>query len=161
MLDEARQVLVEEAGLPSAEVFLIGRDGTVQAHTDRSRYGLQLAPPELALRLAAADEVGRCASRDGGRRMWRVGFSPGGGTLARAFVVGVSVPEDELFAASDAFERVLLLAILVTIVVLVVWSLAASRAITAPVEALVRATRRIAHGDLDVSVPARGGARAR
>ncbi len=157
VLDAAREVLVVQAGLPSAAVFLIGRDGTVQGHTDRRRYGLTLEPPELALRLVAADTFGRCASRDAEGRMWRVGYSPGGGDRARAFVVGVAVPDAELFAASDAFERVLLVAIFVTIVVLVVWSLAASRAITAPVEALVRATRRIAHGDLDVSVPARGG----
>ncbi|MCB9878887.1 MAG: sensor histidine kinase [Planctomycetes bacterium] len=157
VVDGAREVLVEEAGLPSAEVFLIGRDGIVEAHTDRRHYGLELQPPDLALRLAAAGEIGRCASRDGDGRAWRVGYSPGGGHQARSFVVGVAVPESELFAASDAFERVLWIAIVVTLLVLGVWSLVASRAITAPVAALVRATRRIAHGDLDVSVPARGG----
>lgn len=157
LLDEARQVLVEHAALPSAEVFLIGRDGTVEAHTDRRFYGLPLEPPALALRLAQADGIGRCASTDASGAPWRVGYSPGGGAAERAFVVGVAVPEAELFAASDAFERVLLLAILVTLVVLVVWSLVASRAITAPVQRLVHATRRIATGDLAVSVPARGG----
>ena len=44
-------------------------------------------------------------------------FAPGGGDSARAFVMGVAVPEDELFAASDDFERVLLLAIIVSIIV--------------------------------------------
>jgi len=157
VLDAARQVLIEEARLPSAEVFLIGRDGRVQAHTDRSHYGRTLAPDSLALRLSAANETGRCASRAGDGRMWRVGYSPGGGAEKRSFVIGVAVPEAELFAESDAFERVLVIAILVTIAFLVMWSLLASRTITAPVKALVQATRRIAHGDLDVSVPARGG----
>ena len=156
VLDEARQVLIDEAGLPSAEVFLVGRDGVVQAHTDRSRYGQALAPAPLASRLAAAEEQGRCESPGASGEALRVGYAPGG-SGARAFVIGVSVPEAELFAASDAFERVLLVAILVSIVVLVAWSLAASRAITAPIKSLVHATRRIAGGDLKVAVPEVGG----
>ena len=156
VLDEAREVLVDEAGLPSADVFLVGRDGVVQAHTDRSQYGLALAPAQLAAQVAAATEQGRCESRGAAGAPRRVGYAPGGGG-ARAFVIGVSVPEGELFAASDAFERVLLVAIIVSIVVLVAWSLAASRAITAPIKALVHATRRIAGGDLGVAVPERGG----
>jgi signal transduction histidine kinase len=157
VIDAAKEVLVVEARLPSADVFLVGRNGGVQAHTDRSFYGLELDPPELAVRLAAASTQGRCASlgRDG--RMWRVGYAPGGGDQERAFVLGVAVPESELFAASNAFERVLLFAILMTIVVLVLFALLASRAITAPVKALVNATRRVALGDLDVKVLAGGG----
>ncbi len=156
VLDEARQVLIDEALLPSAEVFLVGRDGVVQAHTDRSRYGQALAPAPLASRLATAEEQGRCESPGAAGEALRVGYAPGG-SGARAFVIGVSVPEEELFAASDAFERVLLVAILVSIVVLIAWSLAASRAITAPIKSLVHATRRIAGGDLKVAVPEAGG----
>lgn len=157
VIDEARAVLIEEAGLASAQVFVVGRDGVVQAHTDRARYGLMLEPAELGQRLADAEAFGRCESvRDDGVAL-RVGFAPGGGGSARAFVMGVAVPEDELFAASDDFERVLLLAIIVSIIVLVAWSLAASRAITAPVKSLVQATRKIAGGDLQVAVPERGG----
>ncbi|MGC6486019.1 MAG: ATP-binding protein [Planctomycetota bacterium] len=156
VLDEAREVLVEEAGLSSAEVFLIGRDGVVQAHTDRSQYGLALEPRALAAQIAAATEQGRGESAGGDGGPLRVGYAPGG-RGARAFVIGVSVPEAQLFAASDAFERVLLVAIIVSIVVLVGWSLAASRAVTAPVQALVHATRRIAGGDLRVALPERGG----
>lgn len=157
VIDAAKEVLVTEARLPSADVFLVGRNGGVQAHTDRSFYGLELEPAELAVRLAAASSQGRCASlgRDG--CMWRVGYAPGGGDQERAFVLGVAVPEAELFAASNAFERVLLFAILMTIVVLVLFALLASRAITAPVKALVNATRRVALGDLDVKVLAAGG----
>lgn len=157
VIDAAQGVLVEEAGLPSAEVFLIGRNGIVHAHTDRRHYGLSLDPPELAMRLASANSQGRCASVGPDGSMWRVGFAPGGGKEARSFVIGVTVPEAELFAASNAFERVLLLAIVLTIIVLVIWSLLASRAITAPVKQLVAATRRVAHGDLDVKVLAGGG----
>lgn len=157
VIDNAKEVLVKEARLPSAEVFLVGRSGIVQAHTDRNHYGELLQPSELAGRLAAAEDKGRCASlgRDGA--MWRVGYSPGGGELARQFVIGVAVPESELFAASNAFERVLLVAILLSIVVLVICALLASRAITAPVKELLNATRRIAFGDLGVKVQAGGG----
>jgi two-component system, NtrC family, nitrogen regulation sensor histidine kinase NtrY len=50
-----------------------------------------------------------------------------------------------------------MLAIALTIGVLMLWSLVASRAIVAPIRALVAATRRIAGGDLAISLPARGG----
>ena len=143
--------------LPSAEVFLVGRSGIVQAHTDRSRYGLPVAPDELARQLTTAGAMGRSAFADARGRRWRVGYSPCGSGVARSFVIAVAVPESELFAASDAFERILFAAIMVTLLVLLVWSLVASRAITAPVQALVAATRRIAGGDLAVAVPPRGG----
>lgn len=157
VLDQARDVLVTRAELPSAQVFLVGPDGTVQGHTDRARYGLPLQPPDLAAHLAGATGSGRTAFRDEHGAPWRVGFAPCGVGDGRHFVIGVAVPEAELFAASDAFAQVLWLAILVTLVVLGVWSLVASRTIVAPVRALVAATRRIASGDLAVSVPARGG----
>ena len=157
ILDEAREILVDEARLPSAAVFLVGRDGTVQAHTDRSHYGLRLAPDELTTQLIAATAAARGEFGDARGERWRTGFAPCGQGAARSFVLGVTVPEAELFAASDAFERVLLIAIVVTLTVLMLWSLVASRAIVAPVRALVAATRRIARGDLAVSVPARGG----
>ena len=157
VIDSAQSVLIKEARLPSAEVFLIGRSGTVHAHTDRRHYGLPLDPPELAMRLASADSQGRCASIGADGCMWRIGYAPGGGEKARSFVIGVAVPEAELFAASNAFERVLLIAIVLSIIVLVIWSLIASRAITAPVKQLVDATRRVADGNLDVKVVAGGG----
>ncbi|MBL9079739.1 MAG: HAMP domain-containing histidine kinase [Planctomycetes bacterium] len=157
VLDQARDVLAARAGLPSAQVLLASRDGRVLAHTDRARYGLPLAPPALAAQVTAAKAMARgaYAAADGAR--WRVGVAPCGLGGARDFVVAVTVPETELFAASDAFEQVLLVAIAVTLAVLVLWSLVASRAIVAPVRALVAATRRVAGGDLAVSVPARGG----
>jgi signal transduction histidine kinase len=157
VLDQAWEVLVARAALPSAQVLLVGGDGIVQAHTDRARYGLPVAPPELQQQLAAANGMGRGAfvAADGGR--WRVGYSPCGAGVARTFVVAVIVPEPELFAASDAFERILVGAIGVSLFVLLVWSLVASRAIVAPVRALVAAARRIAGGDLAVVVPPRGG----
>lgn len=157
VLDDARRVLVEHANLPSAEVMLIGPGGIVHGHTDRAHYGQPLAPPELLHRVAGASTMGRGGFTDAAGRPARVGFAPCAGTSARAMVLAVTVPEGELFAASDAFERVLLVAILVTVLVLVLWSLVASRAITAPVQRLVAATRRVASGDLDVAVPPRGG----
>lgn len=157
ILDDAREVLARQAHLPSARVFLVGRDGIVQAHTDRSSYGLQLEPAALAGQLTSATATGRAEFRapDGGR--WRAGFTPCGVGPVRSFVLGVAVPERELFAASDAFEQVLVITIGLAIAVLVLWSLVASRAIVAPVRALVAATRRVAKGDLAVSVPSRGG----
>jgi nitrogen fixation/metabolism regulation signal transduction histidine kinase len=53
---------------------------------------------------------------------------------------------------------VLLAAIAVTLLVLAVWSMLASRAIVQPVRELVGATGRVAAGDLEVRVPASGGA---
>ncbi|MFO1076732.1 MAG: sensor histidine kinase [Planctomycetota bacterium] len=157
ILDGARDVLGRTAKLPSAQVFLVGRDGVVQAHTDRAFYGLELQPKALADQLTTARARGRTRFVDEAGVAWRVGYAPSDADPARAFVLGVAVPEAELFAESDRFERVLLMAIFVTIGVLVLWSLVASRAIAAPVRALVGATRRIAGGDLAVSVPARGG----
>ena len=156
ILDEAREVLAAQAHLPSAQVFLVSRQGVVQAHTDRSQYGLEVAPADLAAQLTSASEVGRATFLAAGAP-WRAGFAPCGQAHERSFVLGVTVPETELFAASDDFERVLVVAIALTIAVLVLWSLIASRAIVAPIRALVAATRRIAGGDLAVSLPARGG----
>lgn len=157
ILDDAREVLARQAHLPSAMVFLVGRDGIVQAHTDRSAYGQQLEPAALVDQLTSATATGRAefTARDGGR--WRAGFTPCGVGPVRSFVLGVAVPERELFAASDAFEQVLVITIGLAIAVLVLWSLVASKAIVAPVRALVAATRRVAKGDLAVSVPSRGG----
>ncbi len=156
VLDQARRALLDRAGLPGAQVLLAGRDGLVNAHTDRHHYG-ELLPDGLREQVATATAMGRGSFLGSDGRPWRVGYAPCAGKAAGSFVVGVVVPEADLFAASDAFERVLLVAILVTIFVLVMWSLVASRAIVAPVQALVAATRRISGGDLAVAVPPRGG----
>ncbi|MBL8754944.1 MAG: sensor histidine kinase [Planctomycetes bacterium] len=155
VLDQARRALLDRAGLPNAQVLLASRDGTITAHTDRRHYGERL-PDGLRAQVTAATAMGRGSFTAAGEP-WRVGFAPCTGKAGGSFVVGVVVPEADLFAASDAFERVLLVAILVSVFVLVMWSLVASRAITAPVQALVAATRRIAGGDLAVALPPRGG----
>ena len=76
ILDDAREVLARQAHLPSAMVFLVGRDGIVQAHTDRSAYGQQLEPAALVGQLTSATTTGRAefTALDGGR--WRAGFTP-------------------------------------------------------------------------------------
>jgi signal transduction histidine kinase len=157
VLDDARDVLATRAHLPSSAVFLVARNGVVQGHTDRAHYGARLEPPDLAARLVAAEASGRTlfVADDGSRQ--RVGYAPCGRGSARSFVVGVAVPEAELFAASDAYERTLWVAIAALALVLVVWSRVASHAIVAPVRRLVAASRRVAQGDLTVVVPARGG----
>jgi signal transduction histidine kinase len=156
VLDEARQVLAARAQLPSAQVLLAGREGEVHGHTDRRYYGLPLEPAAFRSQVAAATAMGRGAFTDASGA-FRFGYAPCASGAVRGFTVAVVVPEAELFAASDAFERVLWLAIVVTLLVLGTWSLVASRAIVAPVRALVAATRRVAGGDLGVSVPPRGG----
>lgn len=156
VIDQAREVLVERASLRHAKVMLVGPDGVVQAHTDRAHYGSRLGDA-LAAQIGPAKQPGRGAFVGDDGRPWRIGYAPCAGQAAGSLVVGVMVPEAELFAASEAFERVLVAAILVTILVLVLWSLVASRAIVAPVQTLVAATHAVAHGDLGISVPARGG----
>jgi signal transduction histidine kinase len=157
VLDDARGVMIGPAKLPSARVLLLDRGGTILGHTDRARYGLPLSSAALARQVAACEqpERGVYAAADGAA--WRIGIAPCRGPGTDAFVVGVAVPERELFAATDAWERVLLAAIVVTLLVLGTWSLVASRAIVAPVQRLVGAARRVAAGDLAVRVQPRGG----
>lgn len=156
IVDEAQQVLVERAQLPSAQVFLVDGAGRSCAHTDRARYGLPIVPADFRAQLRAVQMAGRCAFTTADHEHWRAGFAPFG-RAARAFVLGVAAPEAELFAPSDAFARVWLLAIGFSVFVLVLWSLLASRTIVSPVRALVAATRRVGKGDLAVAVDARGG----
>jgi signal transduction histidine kinase len=156
VLDQALRALLDRAGMPHAEVLLAGRDGTITAHTDRHHYGERL-PDGLRELVTEATAMGHGSFAEDDGTPMRVGFAPCSGKAGGSFVVGVAVHEHDLFAASDAFERVLLVAILVSVFVLVMWSLVASRAITAPVQALVAATRRIAGGDLAVALPPRGG----
>jgi signal transduction histidine kinase len=158
ILDAARTVLAEDAHLPGAEVFLVDPSGRIVAHTDRNHYGLPLAPNGLAETLLRGGPAGRAAFTDATGLAGRVGYAACGDDPARQFVLGVTVAEGELFAQSEAFARALWWTIAASVAVLVLWSLLASRTITAPVQALAAAARRIAAGDLAVAVPARGGA---
>ena len=155
LIDETREVLVRESGLPSAQVFLVDQSGQFQAHTDRQRYGEMLEPLELREPiLSQPDGRAEFIGLDGRAHMCgfrRFGDGPS------SWTIGLSIPVDELFAATDAFARVLIVAIAVTLFVLAVWSLVASRAIVRPVRELVAATGRVARGDLGVRVPAGGG----
>jgi nitrogen fixation/metabolism regulation signal transduction histidine kinase len=94
--------------------------------------------------------------QEGGRGM-HCGFQRLDVGGATDFALVVAAPSAELFAGTDSFARVFWLSIGATVFVLLVWSLAASRAIARPVGDLVDATRRIARGDLEVRVPAGGG----
>jgi len=157
VLDDAQRAVADRAGMPGAEVALVGPDGLVRAHTDRAHYGLPLPPAPLRAQAAAAAAMDHAAYADAEGREWRAGLAPCAGPAAGGQVVVVTAPAAELFAATDAYERVLLAAIAALVAVVVAWSLLASRAITAPVQALVAATRRIASGHLDVAVASRGG----
>jgi len=155
LIDETREVLVRESGLPSAQVFLVDEFGRLQAHTDRQRYGQLLEPSELRDPILA-QSAGRAEFTDVDGRASMCGFRRFGEGYC-SWTIGLSIPVDELFAATDAFARVLIVAIAVTLFVLAVWSLVASRAIVQPIRELVAATGRVAHGDLGVRVPVGGG----
>ncbi|MGE3174418.1 MAG: ATP-binding protein [Planctomycetota bacterium] len=155
LLDDTRAALVA-AGYPSASVFLVDADGVMRAHTDRARYGQQLEPAPLRRRLLDAPqgevefELG-----DGARAL--CAFQRLSGGAPAAWTLALSIPHAELFAATNAFARWFLAAIGASLLVLVAWSLAASRAIARPVRQLAAATGRVARGDLDVRVPQVGG----
>ncbi len=159
VLDATADVLRAEgqAALPSAQCFLADAAGLALAHTDRARYGVAIEPEELRVGLRAGERgVLAVATADGDPH--RVGYAavanlPGG----LRWWLGLDVREAELFSSSRAFARLLSITIAVLVVILVVWSLVASRAIVRPVRALARATERIAAGDLAARV-AGGGA---
>jgi len=157
LLDQTRRFLREDAGLPSAEVFLMDGRGRTIAHTDRERYGRMLEPDGLRQAVAAAteraDEVAFVGA-DGVRRL--AGFARIGKVAGGQWWVGLHADRTELFSTSADFARVLVFAIVVTVVILVLWSLIASRAILRPVRRLVAATGAVARGDLSARVPAGG-----
>ena len=155
ILDDAREVLTRRAGFASAAVFLVDPTGKVVAHTDRTRYGQLLEPQALRQGVLAASE--RTAFVDAKGQPCLAGAARVGGEPNRQWQLGLHMPESELFGTAERFERVLGIGIFVTMVVLVAWSLVASRAIVRPVRRLSAATARIAAGDLSVRVPARGG----
>ncbi len=156
LIDGTRSALLD-AGYPSAEVFLVDRDGFLRGHTDRGRYGERVFPDALRQRLQF-DESGEVLFEGASGETFLCGFRRLRNGAPVDFTLGVAIPQRELFAATDAFTRVFLAAIGAMLFVLVVWSLAASRAIARPVHELVSATRSIAAGNLDVHVPAGGGA---
>ena len=155
LLDETKQALVD-AGYPSAEALLVDGEGRVRAHTDRSRYGELLQPQPLRDRVGSTDRGEAQFEEESGRAM-HCGFQRLDIGGASNFALAVVAPTAELFAGTNSFARVFWFSIGATVFVLMVWSLAASRAIARPVGELADATRRIARGDLDVQVPAGGG----
>ncbi len=157
----AQAFLRDQAGFESAEVFLVNESGTVLAHTDTSRYGLPVEQDGMRKQLiAASDEqasvpqVADYETPDGTRHL--VGIAQLSELSGRRWWVGVEASEDELFATSHEFARVLALFIGITALLLVLWSFVASRAILRPVRRLLRATGNVAEGDLSVRVPVRG-----
>ncbi len=154
LVDGTRAALVG-AGYPSAQVFLVDGEGIVRAHTDRAAYGRPLEPAPL--RDCVRGAAGGVAFTAAGALPSRCSFQRLSRGAPAEWTIGLVIPETELFAATDAFTRVFVAAIVATLFVLVVWSLAASRAIARPVRELVHATTRVARGDLSVRVPAGGG----
>ena len=155
VLDEVAAFLQVEAEFESAEVFLCDSQGRYLAHTDRANYDSQYRlSAELLPALATDGEPVERAFTTGGQER-RAGLAamrfPG-----LDWWVGVEAPADELLATSRELSDVLLLVTAVTALILVAWSLVASRGILRPVRRLAAATEKVAQGDLSVRVPARG-----
>jgi len=148
----------DQAGLPSAVCFVADENGIALAHTDRGRYGEMLVRPEARARVFATrrSPVAFVDSRGEPRRggVTRVEGLP----TALRWWLGVHVREDELFASSRDFARLLTMAIGGLVAILAVWSLIASRAVLRPVRELAAATRRLSAGDLRVRVAPAGPA---
>jgi signal transduction histidine kinase len=155
ILDGARDVLAA-AGYASAEVALVDSDGRVHGCTDRSHYGDELAPANLRDGVLGA-AAGTVAFIDGSGSPRLCGFARCGADAGQRWSLYLHMPSSELFAASDAFGRVLAATLVVTLLVLTLWSLIASAAIVRPVRALVDATAALARGELETRVPVRGG----
>lgn len=155
VLDEAAAFLQDEAEFGSAEVFLCDGEGRYLAHTDREKYGGQFRlPGELLAALPSASEAVECAFTAGTQER-RAGLAALG-FPGLDWWVGLDAPADELLATSRELSDVLLLVTVVTALILVAWSVVASRGILRPVRRLADATEKVARGDLSVRVPARG-----
>lgn len=156
VLDRTANFLRAEAGLPSAEVFLCNERGEYLAHTDRSFYARSGVPDVL---VSALPEPGAAVERafstpDEEER--RAGLAAVASTPSLRWWVGLHASSDELLATSRELGDVLLVVTSVTALILVGWSMVASRAILRPVRRLAVATEAVARGDLSVRVPARG-----
>ncbi len=155
VLDRTARFLQEQAGFGAAEAFLCDAQGRYLGHSDRARYADARLPLELAVQLPAPGAA------------IELPFPSESGEDRRAGVaaldkppfewwVGVHAPSAELLATSRDLSTVLLVVTAVTAVILVVWSMVASRAILRPVRRLAAATASVGRGDLTARVPARG-----
>lgn len=156
LLDETQRFLREDAELPSAQVFLMDGEGRTIAHTNRERYGRALEPATLRDDVRAVAQTGEAEFTGDDEVVRLAGFAHLDRVAGGQWWVGLYADRDELFSTSAAFSRVLVFAIVVTAVILVLWSLIASRAILRPVRRLVTATGAVARGDLSARVPAGG-----
>ncbi len=135
---DAGQQRLRGDGHGTAEVALVDAAGQVLAHGDRGQYGRTLAPAAARGLLSAAAAVPE--------------LPPGWN-----WNIAVEGAPADLLAAADALQRELLLAVGAVIVIVLAWSLFAARTIVRPVRTLRDATLQVARGELDVSVPERGG----
>ena len=156
VLDETARFLREQAGFRSADVFLCDARGHFLAHSQRSKYVRGRLPLELAVELPGPDDSVELPLTDGGEDR-RAGFAAvNTPDAALEWWVGLHARTDELLATSRDLSAVLLAVTAVTALVLVAWSMVASRAILRPVRRLAVATEAVARGDLTARVPARG-----
>jgi signal transduction histidine kinase len=156
VLDRAAKFLREEAGFASAEVFLCNEQGQYLAHTDRENYAQASLPPELLAALPRASASAECSFRTQDGEQRRAGLAGVQSYPSLQWWVGVHARTDELLATSRELGDVLLIVTAITALLLVGWSIVASRAILRPVRRLAQATEMVARGDLSVRVPARG-----
>jgi len=159
VLDDTEDFLRHTAELSSAEVFVCDADGVILAHTDRQRYGHLVQPEQLRATILDNPHGDVAFASGPEERACHAGFSelpPEHNPTDFGWRIGLYATTDELFKASRAFFRDLLLVIGLIAGVLVAWALWASRAILRPVRRLSEATRKVARGDLSVRVDPRG-----
>ncbi|MEM7199568.1 MAG: sensor histidine kinase [Planctomycetota bacterium] len=155
VLDQTAQFLRQDAGFASAEVFLCNAQGHYLAHTERANYVRGRLPLELAVQLPIGGDPVEHPYRTAAGEDRRAGFASVDKPPFEWWI-GVHARDDELLRTSRDLSNVLLFVTAITAVILVVWSMVASRAILRPVRRLAVATESIARGDLSTRVPARG-----
>ncbi len=156
IVDEATSYLAGASRFESAKSFVCDENGVVLAHSNRGDYSADLRPE------AFRDDV---ISMLGSTVVPFVSSDQSEHTAAVALVdsvsrfdwiCGVYVSNFELFASSREFGTLLISVTVLVALVLVGWSLFASRRILKPVRELAEATAQVAHGDLSARVETAG-----
>jgi signal transduction histidine kinase len=163
VLDATVRDMRERTRLASAEGFVLSASRReVLAHSDRGRYG---EPPNERIARARVgqndavrvelpaehDERGRVV-----RGLRSAVLAPTSDPGNFGWWLGIVVDDAELDMEGRTFFRLVLSLTAATAVLLVFWSLIASRAITRPINRLVAATEAVRRGEFGVRVETRG-----
>ena len=153
--------LLTEARLPkNSTLTLIDGNGMVLARHPESRKWVGRAAPDgsVVKTILSSTEAGTDIGRgvDGVQRLF--GFVPASsGARAPGLYIAVSIPSAVAFAESNKIvQRNLLCLIVVALLAILVARMLAEQFILRPIHALVRATKRLAVGNLSARVAVRG-----